>query len=99
MNIRRINKENTKLNISDEEILKIHNLLVDSYNIYLKNYGVKSVWGNSLLKKDINSEDIHNMNDKELQLIFLYKYKNCFVHKDLVSEFVRKYKKNAALDQ
>ena len=99
MNIRRINKENTKLNISDEEILKIHNLLVDSYNIYLKNYGVKSVWGNSLLKKDINSEDIPNMNDKELQLIFLYKYKNCFVHKDLVSEFVRKYKKNAALDQ
>ena len=36
----------------------------------------------------IDKADIRNMNDKELQMIFLYKYRESFVHKDLVSEFV-----------
>lgn len=36
---------------------------------------------------------------QELWLVFLYKYKGNFVHKDLISAFVRKYHPDAGLDQ
>lgn len=94
-------KSREYLDISVNDIRRIHKKIVCSYNTYLKDYGVKPVWHET-------EEDLDNFNDaefieyldtKELQLIFLYKYINCLVHKDIVSEFVRKFKPNAALDQ
>ncbi len=89
------------LNIPLNEIRQIHNKIVYSYNTFLKPYGVKPVW--KYIDKDIEAlsddEFIDYLDAKELQLIFLCKHINCFVHKDMVSEFVRKYKPNAAFDQ
>ena len=99
MSIPKKNKANTSSDISDEEIIEIHYKLLEAYKIYLQPYGVKPLWNESVVGVDITEDDIKDMNDKELQMIFLYKYKNCFVHKDLVSEFVRKHKPNAGLDQ
>lgn len=103
MEIKKINKDNDELtkqylNISAAEIKSIHNKIVYCYDAYLKPYGVKKLWSDDI-PKDCSDEDLVALLDaKELQLIFLYKHLNCFVHKDLVSAFVRKFK-NAALDQ
>lgn len=99
MGIKRIDKSNTSAYINEDEIIEIHYKLVRSYNNNLKVYGVKALWNEGSQGMQITNKEIKNFNDKELQMIFLYKYKNCFVHKDLVSEFVRNYKKNAGLDQ
>lgn len=104
MEIKKINFDDPDLtekylNISDTEIRAIHNNIVYCYNTYLKDYGVKKLWRDDL-PEDCNDEKFVALLDaKELQLIFLYKYLNCFVHKDMVSAFVRKFIKNAALDQ
>ena len=94
-------KSKSYLNIPISEIRIIHKKLVDSYDKYLSAYGVKQVWKDiDTSIDDFSDEEFINYLDvKELQLIFLYKHINCFVHKDMVSEFVRKYKPNAALDQ
>ncbi|MGP1608938.1 MAG: hypothetical protein ACTTGJ_03740 [Clostridium sp.] len=99
MGIKKINKNNTSSYISDQEIIEIHYKLINTFINNLKVYGVKPLWKESFQDIKISKSDIKNMNDKELQIIFLYKYKNCFVHKDLVSEFVRMHKPNAGLDQ
>lgn len=94
-------KVKSYLDISISELRTIHKKIVFSYNTYLKDYGVKQVWKD--IDKNIdnlsNEEFIDYLDAKELQLIFLYKHIHCFVHKDLVSEFVRKFKPNSALDQ
>lgn len=89
------------LDIPVSEMRTIHKKIVYSYETYLSPYGVKPVWKESDVNIDDLTDDefIDYLDAKELQLIFLYKYINCFVHKDLVSEFVRKHKHNAALDQ
>lgn len=96
-----IDKAREYLCVSIDEIRELHKKIVYSYNTYLKVYGVKPVWKE--FDGDIDDfsdeEFIDYLDAKELQLIFLYKYINCFVHKDMVSEFVRKFKPNAALDQ
>ena len=69
-----------------------------SYNTYLKDYGVKKLWKDDIVIDCDDNEFIAQISSKELQLIFLYKYLNCFVHKDLVSVFVGKFKQKA-LDQ
>lgn len=99
MEIIKRNKMNTSSNIDEEEIIQIHYKLISIYNTYLKPYGVKPLWNELMQDLKIDKADIRNMNDKELQMIFLYKYRESFVHKDLVSEFVRKHKPNAGLDQ
>lgn len=99
MSIKRIDKNNTSAYINEDEILEIHYKLVETYKNNLKAYGVKALWNEVFQDMQVTNEDIKNFNDKELQMIFLYKYRNCFVHKDLVSEFVRNYKANAGLDQ
>lgn len=99
MSIKKIDKSNTSSYIDENEIIEIHYKLIETYNNNLKVYGVKPLWNELFQDIQITKYDIKNMNDKELQMIFLYKYKNCFVHKDLVSEFVRKHKINAGLDQ
>lgn len=99
MEILKRNKNNTSSEIKLDEIIEIHNKLIKAYNIYLKPYGVKALWNESNLKSIETENDIKKLTDKELQMIFLYKYKESFVHKDLVSEFVRRHKKNAGLDQ
>lgn len=99
MKIEKVNKSNTSPIISDEEIIKIHEKLIDSYNTYLKVYGVKPLWNKAFASKKITKDDIKNMNDKELQMIFLFKYMKKLVHKDLISEFIRIHKPNAGLDQ
>ena len=93
------NYERDYLNISIEEIREIHNKIVFSYNSYLQGYGVKKLWRDDFVTDCSDDEFIAQLDRKELQLIFLYKYLNCFVHKDLVSVFVRKFKQDAALDQ
>lgn len=87
------------LNISIKEIREIHNKIVLSYDRYLQDYGVKKLWNNEISMDCSDSEFISLLDAKELQLIFLYKHLNCLVHKDMVSEFVRKYIPNAAFDQ
>lgn len=99
MEIKKINKNNTSSEIDTKEIIEIHYKLINTYKIYLKVYNVKPLWNEALEDIKIDESDIKNMNDKELQMIFLYKYRKCFVHKDLVSEFVRTHKHNAGLDQ
>ena len=47
----------------------------------------------------LTEDFIKHLDGKELQLIFLYKYKNQLVHKDAVSACVRQYIPTAALDQ
>ena len=94
-------KVESYLDISISELRSLHQKIVMSYDTYHKSYGVKQVWKD--VEQNINEmsdeEFINYLDVKELQLIFLYKHIHCFVHKDLVSEFVRKYKPNAALDQ
>ena len=104
MKIKRIDFSNPNwkeeyLNISPKEIREIHNKILLSYNIYLKDYGVKKLWNDEIPSTCSDEEFISFLDAKELQLIFLYKHLNCLVHKDLVSEFVRKYLPTAALDQ
>lgn len=104
MNIKRIDFENPTLgkkylDISIEEIRYLHNKIVYAFNTYLKDYGVKKLWNNNISNECTNEEFIAQLDAKELQLIFLYKHLNCFVHKDMVSAFVRKFLKNKALDQ
>lgn len=93
------NFEEEYLNISIAEIRKLHSKLIFSYETYLKNYGVKKLWDDDIPSDCKDEEFISFIDAKELQLIFLYKHLNCFVHKDMVSAFVRKFIKNAALDQ
>ena len=94
-------KVESYLDISISELRSLHQKIVMSYDTYLKSYGVKQVWKD--VEQNINEmsdeEFINYLDVKELQLIFLYKHIHCFVHKDIVSEFVLKYKPNAALDQ
>lgn len=105
MAIRKIDYNDAKkvdsfLDIPISEIRSIHKKIVHSYNTYLSDYGVKKVWRESINIDDLTDKEfIDYLDAKELQLIFLYKHIRCFVHKDIVSEFVRKHKPNAALDQ
>ena len=87
------------LNISIQEIRDIHNKIVLSYDTYLKDYGVKKLWNDDIPADCTDMDFLSFLDAKELQLIFLYKYLNCLVHKDMVSEFVRKHIPNAAFDQ
>lgn len=87
------------INIPDKEIREIHNKIVFSYNAYLKDYGVRKLWGDDIPTECSDTEFVSYLDAKELQLIFLFKYMNCLVHKDMVSEFVRKHIPNAAFDQ
>lgn len=91
----------TYLDIPVSEMKRIHKKLVQSYHVYLEFYGVKPLWKSP--EPDIdsctNEEFIDYLDAKELQIIFLYKHLHCFVHKDMVSAFVRKYKPSAAFDQ
>lgn len=87
--------------LSVEEVRKLHEKLVTSYETQLKPYGVKKLW-----KDDISSynhlpddEFVKLLDGRELQLIFLLKHINCLVHKDAVSAFVRKFLPDAAFDQ
>ncbi len=103
MTIRKIDFSNPNLvdsyiNIPEKEICEIHNKIVFAYESNLKNYGVRKLWNDSIATI-LTEESISLLDAKELQLIFLYKYLNCFVHKDLVSKFVQKYIPNAAFDQ
>ena len=87
------------LSIPLQEIRAIHNHIVFCYNTYLKGYGVKKLWRDDLPASVSDEAFVSLLDAKELQLVFLYKYLNCFVHKDMVSAFVRKFIKNAAFDQ
>ena len=88
------------LNISVSEMMSLFAKIKSSYDRNLKPYGVTALWREDVdLIHCTESEFVEHIDVKALQLIFLYKYINCFVHKDTVSAFVRKYKPNAALDQ
>lgn len=104
MEIKRIDFSNPDwredyLDISVKEIREIHNKIVLSHDTYLKDYGVKKLWNDDIPVDCTDTEFLSFLDAKELQLIFLYKYRNCLVHKDMVSEFVRKHIPNAAFDQ
>ncbi len=87
------------LNVSNGEIRELHNKITYAYKTHLEDYGVKKLWNDDLVEECDDSEFVAQLDAKELQLIFLLKHLNCFVHKDLVSQFVRKHIKDAALDQ
>ena len=104
MGIKRIDFSNPNwkedyLNITTKEIREIHNKIVFSYYTYLKDFGVKKLQDDNIPKDCTDADFISFLDAKELQLIFLYKYLNCLVHKDIISEFVRKYIPDAAFDQ
>lgn len=90
---------NHYLDISNKEIISLHYRIIDAYYTYLEQYGVIKLWDKKLEKKDLlENEILNSMNASEFQLIFLAKYMKKFVHKDLISLFVRS-KIPAALDQ
>ncbi len=102
MAIKRIDSKTPNLqsyiDIPVSEIREIHNKIIHNYETNLKKYGVKKLWTD--IPANCSDETfISLLNAKELQLIFLYKCLNCFVHKDVISMFVRKYIPNAAFDQ
>ena len=104
MAIKRIDKKDPNyaekyLNISDREVRELHNKIVLAYKTNLEDYNVKKLWRDDLNEDCSDKEFVMQLEAKELQLIFLLKHLNCFVHKDLVSAFVRKYVKDIALDQ
>lgn len=91
--------------ISDKEIIELHNKIVSAWERSLRKYNVKPPW-DTRLKNTSNANDklsdseiVAQMNARELQLVFLYKYRRKLVHKDLISAFVRKHIPDAALDQ
>ena len=90
------------IKLSNEEIVRLYLIIQESYKKYLQAYAVTPLKTVTTKDKDGNqrkSEDIvKDMDGRTLQLIFLYKYKGLFVHKDLISEFVRLHI-NAAKDQ
>lgn len=95
----------TILEMSTEEMTSIHRKIVSCWEQRLKSYGVKPLWQtkeDGTPKNDIMEPANINpasLDSKELQLIFLYKHRGCFVHKDVISAFVRRYKPSAGLDQ
>ena len=104
MNIRKINGDNPLLkeqylNIPLFEIKSIYRKIIASYHTYLEDYGVKKLWKEESPLDVDDTTFIASLDAKMLQMIFLYKYIKCLVHKDLVSEFVRKYIPDVALDQ
>ena len=104
--IRKINfthtpADNALLDIPYKRIRQIHNKIINSYYVHLVQYGVRALWKDDYRQLDsLNDIDlVKALDGKELQLIFLYEYIGCFVHKDMVSAFVRKFIPDAALDQ
>lgn len=88
------------LDLSDSEVVAILRKLMASYNKNLRKYNVKPPWPlNSDISLLSDEQIISQLNARELQLIFLTKYRRKLVHKDLISAFVRKYIPTAALDQ
>lgn len=92
-------RENEYLNIPLGEICDYHRHILYCYETFLKDYGVRKLWKDDIPADCSDEALVAAIDAKELQLIFLYKYLNCFVHKDLISKFVRKFIGNAALDQ
>lgn len=95
------------INIPDCEIIELHDKIVAAWERSLRKYNVKPPW--DARPKNIEDADdtepmtdeeiVAAMNARELQLVFLYKYRRKLVHKDLISAFVRKHIPDAALDQ
>lgn len=90
------------IDIQDTEIVELYYMILKSYQTNnLSTYGVKPLCSKMEFKiesddlsiknsAENSSEIIKTLGAKELQLIFLFKYIGKFVHKDLISEFVRK---------
>ncbi len=97
MEIKRINNDDAEqareyLNIPVPEIRKLFQKIVSTYNTHLKSYGVAPLWKETIDWENLtDGEFIENIDTKALQMVFLYKYMQCFVHKDTVSAFIRKY--------
>lgn len=90
------------INLPIDEVRVLFKKLVKSYNTYLVPYGVRAPWreeGANNIDLMTDDEFIEYLDTKTLQLIFLYKHIRCFVHKDTVSAFVRRFKPTAAYDQ
>lgn len=101
-----LSDEDMQREFPDVEIAKIHNKLVIAYNTYLKHAKVKAPWSNNsdVLQEVTDgytsaSDIVKKITAKELWLIFLYKYKGCLVHRDLIAKFVQSKIPNAARDQ
>lgn len=101
IDITHTSEDDKYLNIPFTRIKEIHEKITQSYYTFLQPYGVRALWRDDYKKLDLlQGEDFVNALDrKELQLIFLYEYIGCLVHKDMVSAFVRKHIPNAAFDQ
>ena len=89
------------LMISEEQIAKIFKKIYATYYDHnLESMGVKKVWQEYLEDVALDAHSIvEGMGTKTLQLVFLAKYVGCFVHKDLISQFVQQFKPDAGLDQ
>lgn len=108
MAIERIDKSSLEknpdiINIKAEEIVEIYKIIKNAYNIYLKQYEVSPLKDIPLYDdtgvKRSPDEILSEMDGRIFQLVFLYKYKGYFIHRDLISEFVRKHIPSAAGDQ
>ena len=113
MAVERINYTGTDsdsvyVNISDSEILTLYDKLILAYNTRLRRFGVEAPWSDVFIeeyqrdRKERNvsdSELVGRLKAKDLQLVFLLKYRKKLVHKDLISRFVRAHIPDAALDQ
>ena len=91
------------ISLSDEEIVKLYEKITNSYNNYLVHYNVNPVKTISLYddhrNRRSNREIVAEMDGKTLQLVLLLKYKGCFLHRDVISAFVRSHLPSLAADQ
>ena len=91
------------LEMSDEEIVAIYKDILYKYETHLEKREVKIGRKHRLVDENnvelSVSEIKKKLTEKDLQLIFMAKYINCFVHKDTVSDFVQKHIPTANKDQ
>jgi len=100
--IRRLDPEDiSAIEISNDEVVSLFKRIIKTYYTHgLKEMGVKALWTPEEENLQRTDEDIIEcLTPQMLQLILLSKYPRCFVHKDLISSFVRKYIPAAGLDQ
>ena len=100
--IRRIDPDDiSAIQISKDEIVRLYKNIIKTYITNgLGDMGVKPLWAPE--EEDLQRTDddiIKGLTPPMLQLILLSKYPRCFVHKDLISSFVRTYIPSAGLDQ
>ena len=79
MAIKKIDDKNPKLvesyfNLSNSEIRRLHKKIVSAYKTNLEAFKVKKLWSDELIEDCGDDAFVAQLDAKELQLIFLFKF-------------------------